>query len=103
MIDQLSTKLFMVLAQIDINEGELKVPKTAIKQSSVQNVLSLVFGVIAGIAVLVITIAGLYFVLSRGNPEKSTRARNAIIYASIGLLVSVLASAIVRFVIDAAG
>lgn len=99
MIDLLALKVFTLLSQIDIGEGEIDVPKTAIEQNSVQNVLQLVFGAIAGIAVLVITLAGFYFVLSRGNPEKSTRARNAIIYASIGLLLSVLASAIVRFVL----
>lgn len=91
------------MAQIDISEGEIDVPKTRIEQGSVQNVLQLVFGTIAAISVLIITIAGLYFVLSRGNPEKSNRARNAIIYSSIGLLVSILASAIVRFVIGTVG
>jgi len=103
MIELLAAKALTLLAQIEIGENEIDVPKTEIKQNSVQNVLQLVFGSIAGIAILVITVAGLYFVLSRGNPEKSNRARNAIIYAAIGLVVSILASAIVRFVIGTIG
>lgn len=103
MINQLLTKALVRLAQIEINESEIDVPKTEIEQGSVQNVLQLVFGTLAAIAILIITIAGLYFVLSRGNPEKSARARNAIIYASIGLMVSVLASAIVQFTIKSVG
>lgn len=103
MINHILTRALVYMAQIDISEGEIDVPKTRIEQGSVQNVLQLVFGTIAAISVLIITIAGLYFVLSRGNPEKSNRARNAIIYSSIGLLVSILASAIVRFVIGTVG
>lgn len=101
MIDRMTLAVFKIASQINIGEDEIDVPKTELTQGSVQNVLQLVFGVLAGVAILIITIAGFYFVLSRGNPEKSNRARNAIIYAAIGLLVSVLASAIVRFVIGA--
>ncbi len=103
MINLFAFRLLNILAQIDINEGEIDIPKTDVQQNNVQNVLQLVFGTLAAIAILIITISGLYFVLSRGNPEKSNRARNAIIYASIGLLVSVLASAIVRFVVGRVG
>jgi uncharacterized membrane protein YjfL (UPF0719 family) len=39
------------------------------------------------------------FVLSRGNPDAVAKARNTIIYAAVGLVISMLSFAIVRFVV----
>jgi len=56
--------------------------------------------IILGIAaVIVIMVAGLSFVLSGGDPAKIATARNAIIYASVGLVVAVLAQTLVVFVL----
>ena len=56
--------------------------------------------IILGIAaVIVIMVAGLSFVLSSGDPAKIATARNAIIYASVGLVVAVLAQTLVVFVL----
>lgn len=56
--------------------------------------------IILGIAaVIVIMVAGLSFVLSSGDPAKIATARNAIIYASVGLAVAVLAQTLVVFVL----
>ncbi len=68
-------------------------------ENAVQTVLQLFFGALAGVAVLVIVIASLQFVLSRGNPDKAGKARNAIIYAAIGLALALMATAVLRFVV----
>jgi hypothetical protein len=65
----------------------------------IKTVLQFVFALLGGIAVLVITIAGFQFVLSRGDPQKTATAKNAIIYALVGLAVAMSAFAIVTFVI----
>ena len=55
---------------------------------------------IAGsVAVIIIVIAGLMYVLSGGNPENTRRAKDAIIYAVIGLVVAIAARIIVYFII----
>lgn len=87
------------LSQIQINPNELDLPMSDPTQNTVADVMQLVFAVVGAFAVLVITIAGLYFVLSEGNPEKANRARDAIIYAAVGLAISVLATAIIQLVI----
>jgi len=83
----------------DVNLDLDNVPQTTPDDTSVTAVLTIFFGAMAGIAVLVITLASLNFALSRGNPEKANKARDTIIYAGVGLAVAVLASAIIRFVV----
>jgi hypothetical protein len=61
--------------------------------------LQLVLGIIAGLAVLFVVIGGLRFVLSEGDPQSTTKARNTMIYAVVGLVVSVMAEIIVTFVL----
>ncbi len=61
---------------------------------SVLNILSYAIGIIA---VIVIIIAGLRLILSGGDPQTLNSARNAIIYAAIGIVVAALAQSIVVF------
>jgi type IV secretion system pilin len=56
---------------------------------------------IAGVAaVIVIIIAGITFITSGGDSSKTSRARETIIYAAAGLVVIVLAQAIITFVVS---
>lgn len=58
-------------------------------------------GMIGGIAVIVIIIGGFLYVTSNGDVAKAKRARNTILYAVVGLIVSVSASAIITLVNNA--
>lgn len=58
-------------------------------------------GIAAGIiAVIMIILAGLKFVASGGDSAKVAGARNAILYAAVGLVVAVMAQLIIIFVIN---
>jgi uncharacterized protein YacL len=61
-------------------------------------ILTLVFSLIGAIALIIITIAGFSYITSRGEPEKTARAKDTIMYAVIGLIVASLAATIVSFV-----
>ncbi|MEI8338696.1 MAG: pilin [bacterium] len=88
--------------QQDINSSNTDtLPKNNLGNSDLQNVLSIVFGVAAVIAVLMIVIAGFRFIVGQGNPEETSKAKNTILYAIIGLFVSLSAQAIVAFVLKA--
>lgn len=52
------------------------------------------------ISVFIITIAGLRFITSGGDPGKIESARNAIIYSAIGIVVALSAQAIVSLVLN---
>jgi hypothetical protein len=61
--------------------------------------LNIVYGVTGAISVLVITIAGFRYIISRGDPNSVAQAKRAILYAVIGLLVTLSAFAITTFVV----
>jgi hypothetical protein len=55
------------------------------------------------ISVIMLIYGGLRYVVSGGDSKKVTDAKNTIMYAIIGLIISILAFAIVNFVINAVG
>lgn len=60
--------------------------------------------IIAGIAcVIVIIIGGFLYIVSAGNPDRTKSAKDAILYAIIGLIISLGAFAIVNFVLGGIG
>lgn len=67
--------------------------------SSVTQIVNVVLGVLGVVAVLVIIIGGIMYVTSTGDASMITRAKNMIQYAIIGLIISLLAWAIVNFVV----
>jgi len=74
-------------------------PTVGAETSELQTILQIVFAILAAVAVLVVILGGLRFITSQGNPQETTKARDTIIYAGIGLVVALLAGAIVSFVL----
>lgn len=60
--------------------------------------LSWAYGLISVCAIVVIVIAGIQLASSAGNPGKVQRAKDAILYAVIGLIIASLAAAIIAFI-----
>jgi len=52
------------------------------------------------IAVLVIVVAGIRLIIGGADEQQREKARNAVLYAVIGLILVLLAGAIVNFVAD---
>ncbi len=85
------------------NPGQVDVsglPKTAAGASTVKAVLTIVFGILGALSLLFITIGGFRYVISQGDPQAVSKAKNTILYAVIGLVVAITAQAIVTFVVD---
>lgn len=83
----------------DAANCDTNLPVVVADSDTIKNVLGLAFGVIAGVALLIMVLQGLKFVLSKGEPEKAAEARKAIIYAAVGLGIALLAEAIVVLVL----
>jgi type IV secretory pathway VirB2 component (pilin) len=66
---------------------------------TLQNVINVLLYVAGIIAVVMIIISGLRMVSSRGNPETVKKSRNTLLYSIIGLVIAVMAFAIVNFVL----
>lgn len=56
-------------------------------------------GIVGAVAVWFLIVGGSQYITSAGNPEQVAKAKNTIMYAIIGLIVVILALAIVNFVI----
>ena len=59
--------------------------------------------IIGIVSVIMLIFGGFRYVVSGGDSKKVTDAKNTILYAIIGLVISLLAYAIVNFVISAIG
>lgn len=68
--------------------------------TQISNTILYVVGVIS---VIMLVWGGLRYILSGGDNKKVTDAKNTILYAIIGLIIAVLAFAIVNFVLNAIG
>ena len=88
------------LAQ-SIQEGATKAggnlaPALAPLLSNIVNALIFVAGIVS---VIVIIIGGFRYTTSQGNDKSVTAAKDTILYAVVGLVISILSFAIVNFVL----
>jgi uncharacterized membrane-anchored protein len=90
---------YLLLAATKIDAGEVGIPEVRANNATVGGILNTVYLWAGIIAVLVIVIAGYYFVLSRGDTNQVIRARNAIVAASAGLIIVLLAFTITQFIL----
>ncbi len=67
---------------------------------TMQVIIDVVLGLIGLLAVIVIIIGGVTFVTSQGDAAKVTKGKNTILYGVIGLVVALLAFAIVNFALS---
>lgn len=83
------------LAECNIPDDAPGTEKPLIER--VVDIINVIVGVVSIVAVAVVVIGGILFVTSTGEAAKTTRARNTILYGVVGLVVSLLAFAIVNF------
>ncbi len=68
--------------------------------TTVTNIINIVVGIVGIICVAVIVIGAIYFVVSLGDAAKINRAKNAVLYGIVGLILASLAFVIVNFVLS---
>ena len=68
-------------------------------QTDVRAILTAIIGVLGFACVVVMIIGGVNYMTSSGDTGKVKKAKDTILYGLIGLIVCVLAFAIVQFVI----
>lgn len=68
--------------------------------STVNTIINVIIGVVGFVAVVMMIMGGISFITSQGDSAKVTKARNTILYGVVGLIVAILAFAIVNFVLS---
>ena len=99
----------MKIIELILSKLAVKIPTTG--PNSVNNlptdsatavlggVLDVIYFIVGAVAVVVIILAGYTFLMANGDPAKLTKARMAILYSVIGLIVVIFAFVITGFVL----
>ena len=87
-------------AQNGVNSINPEGTSTKSLPEMIKIILTVVFTVIGMVAVVMIILGGVNYATSQGDPAKATKAKNTIMYAVIGLVITLLAIAIVNFVLS---
>ena len=66
---------------------------------TVSTIINVIIGVVGFVAVIVIILGGVQYTTSAGDSGKVKKAKDTILYGIIGLVVALLAFAIVNFVL----
>jgi hypothetical protein len=93
-------KLLRLYAQFEVDLAPL--PKPAANSTSIQNILTIVFGIVGAVAVLFFVIGGFRYITAQGDPQQLSKAKETLIYSVVGVLVSITAVGIVTFVLGRA-
>jgi hypothetical protein len=67
---------------------------------TITTIINVIIGVLGVVAVAVVVLGGVQYTLSTGEPAKLKKAKDTILYGIVGLVVAILAYAIVNFVIS---
>ena len=84
-------------------ESRVCVDENADPNALIKSIVNVLLFIVGAISVVMIIIGGLLYVLSAGDNGRVTTAKNTIMYAVVGLVVSFIAFAIVQFVFDRFG
>ena len=79
--------------------GESNINNNNLMQT-VKTIINVIIGIVGFIAVVMIILGGISFITSQGDSAKVTKAKNTILYGVVGLIVAILAFAIVNFVLS---
>jgi hypothetical protein len=90
--------LLHILATAPITTSQVPNLPTPSTNGVIHQVLGITFGIIGAFALLMLTVSGLRYVLSSGDPQKTARAKDGIIYALVGVAIAVTAESIIALV-----
>ncbi len=98
MSDKIFEFAIRLVAVTKIPADTVNVPK-ADADTVFTGMLNLAYWAAGVTAVIVIVVAGIMFATADGSPDKIARARKAIVYSVVGLVIILFAAVITQFVI----
>jgi hypothetical protein len=87
------------LGGLKASSGSNPLPNVPANGGTIRIILNIVFGIVGAVTVLFVTFGGFKYVTSRGEPQETAKAKDTIMYALIGMAVTILAATIVNFII----
>jgi hypothetical protein len=87
------------LNSVNIKANQIGVPtSTGDIATGIANVIKLMMTVVGMLSLVFLIVGGLRYVISTGDSKRVSQARETILYAVVGIIVSIAAYAIVSFV-----
>jgi len=77
--------------QLIANTAEIRVPRVEADDASMASLLNTVYLIAGIIAVIVIVIGGYMYTTSAGEPARTKRAKDTILYAVVGIVIILMA------------
>ena len=74
-------------------------PKATGGDDQLRGFLNIVSAIAGAVALLFLVIGGFRYIISRGDPQSTAKAKDTIIYSVIGLIIVVVAYSIILFVL----
>ncbi|RWZ79416.1 MAG: hypothetical protein EOT04_01705 [Candidatus Chaera renei] len=90
------------LAQLIPDSKIPNIPKVAATQDTLNGIVNGVFFIAGAISIIFVIIGGIRYIMSQGDAQNISRAKNTILYALVGLVVVTSAFFIVQIVIKTA-
>lgn len=88
-----------LFSDITIEPSDIEgLPQVNDPQTGFDDIMGWVFILVVGVSIIVIIIAGINYITSRGDPQKTAAAKNTIIYAIVGIVIAALATSIIRLI-----
>jgi len=87
-----------ILSLLAVSASEVGIPQVEAKDL-IPGILNTVYWVAGVSAIIVIVVAGIFYAISQGEAAKIKRAKEAILYSVVGLVVVMVAFIITNFVI----
>ena len=69
-------------------------------KDKIQTIVNVMLFILGAIAVIMIIIGGIRYTTSNGDAQQTKAAKDTILYAVVGLIVAILAYAIVTFIVS---
>ena len=93
------TKKGCELATTEEQKAALGCDQEAQASSTAKNLINAAISILGIVAVAILIVAGQRYIVARGDANLLTQARNMIIAGVVGLIVAILAFAIVNFIL----
>lgn len=83
---------------IAISKNDVDIPAAEINDAQFQSLLGGVFAIAGAVAVVFIVLGGIKYAISQGNAADLQKGKDMIVYSLVGLVVVIMAFAIVQLV-----
>lgn len=97
-MNSIASRILAATEKIDPADIGIADPVTN-ANTAVTGILNTVYGWAGILCVIIIVVAGFIYTTSNATPQRITRAKDAIVYALVGLVVILMAFTITNFVV----